>query len=232
MRLDIVTLFPNICAAPLNESILKRAQDKGVVDVHLINLRDFTHDKHRSVDDKPYGGGAGMVLKPEPLFEAVEALRTEKAHVVLLTPQGRQFRQHVARELATLEHLILVCGHYEGIDERARQNLFDEELSIGDFVLTNGSLAAVVIADAVIRLLPGALGSDESSAEESFGIDNLLEYAQYTRPAVYRGLKVPEILLSGDHKKIEQWRQEQKAIRTAERRPDLLQQDVETGENE
>lgn len=224
MRLDIVTLFPGICAAPLQESILKRAQDRGIVEVRIIDLRDFTHDRHRTADDRPYGGGAGMILKPEPLFEAVESLRSRDSRVVLLTPQGARFDQQVAGRLATEKHLILLCGHYEGVDERVREALIDEEISIGDYVLTGGSLAALVVADAVIRLLPGALGCAESAAEESFDRANLLEYPQYTRPPEFRGMRVPEVLLSGDHGRIEAWRQEQRITRTAARRPDLLQQ--------
>jgi tRNA (guanine37-N1)-methyltransferase len=231
MRLEIVSLFPAICAAPLNESIIGRAQREGLVEIKLVNLRDYAHDRRQSVDDSPYGGGAGMVLRVEPLFDCIEALLDDDAHVVLMTPQGRPFTQAAARRLATKKHLIVVCGHYEGIDERARQCLIDEELSLGDYVLTNGAIAAVVLADAVIRLLPGVLGSDESSDEESFGQEPLLEYPQYTRPAQYRGMKVPELLLSGNHEEISKWRQEQRVIRTAGRRPDLLRQYMETGED-
>jgi len=179
------------------------------------------------VDDRPYGGGPGMILKPEPLFEAVETLRSPEAHVVLLTPQGACFEQTTAVRLAQVQHLILVCGHYEGVDERARQALFDEEISIGDYILTNGGLPALVVADAVIRLLPGALGCAESPERESFGADRLLDQPHYTRPAEFRGMRVPEILLSGDHGRLEQWRQEQRLVRTIARRPDLLQQRVE-----
>lgn len=222
MRLDIITLFPQLCAAPLNESIIKRAQDKGHVQIRMTNLRDFTHDRHRTVDDTPCGGGPGMVLKPEPLFAAVEAVRTPAARVVLLTPQGAPFRQADARRLAREEHLVFLCGHYEGVDERVREYLVDEELSIGDYVLTNGTLAAAVVADAIIRLLPGVLGSAESTEEESFGPDGLLEYPHYTKPADFRGMRVPEVLLSGDHGRIARWRHEQRVLRTAARRPDLL----------
>ncbi len=231
MRLDIVTLFPGICCGPLNESILKRAQENGIVEVGITNLRDFTHDKHRTADDRPYGGGAGMVLKPEPLFEAINSIRTPKAKVLLLSPQGATFCQRTARRLSTEQHLILICGHYEGVDERIRQALIDEEISIGDYILTNGSLAAVVVADALIRLLPGALGCAESSEEESFGDDNLLDYPQYTRPLEFHGMRVPDVLLSGNHNQIAEWRQEQKLARTVARRPDLLRQAMET-ENE
>jgi tRNA (guanine37-N1)-methyltransferase len=223
MRLDIVTLFPGICAGPLRESIVGRAQERGLVDIRYTNPRDFTDDRHRTVDDTPYGGGAGMVLKPEALFAAVEQVVTAAAYVVLLSPQGQPFRQETARRLAAMTHLVLVCGHYEGVDERARQVLFDAEISIGDYVLTNGTIAAVVVADAVIRLLPGVLGTDESSEDESFGRDGWLEYPQYTRPAEFRGMRVPDVLLSGDHGSIEHWRREQSLVRTAARRPELLQ---------
>ena len=223
MRIDIVSLFPEICSGALGESIIGRAIRNGLVDIRYVNLRDFTHDRRKTVDDTPYGGGAGMVLAVEPLFECVESLATEKSRVILMCPQGRSFRQADARRLSEEEHLIFVCGHYEGIDERARQSLFDEELSLGDYVLTNGALAAVVMTDAIVRLLPGVLGSDESSGEESFGDLPLLEYPQYTRPVEYRGMKVPGVLLSGNHEEISNWRLEQRVIRTAGRRPDLLE---------
>ena len=223
MRLDIVTLFPGICEGPLRESIVGRARERGLVDIRYTNPRDFARDRHGTVDDTPYGGGAGMVLKPEPLFAAVEQVATAAAYVVLLSPQGRPFRQETARRFALLPHLVLVCGHYEGVDERARQVLFDAEVSIGDYVLTNGTIAAVVVADAVIRLLPGVLGTDESSEDESFGRDGWLEYPQYTRPAEFRGMRVPDVLLSGDHGSVEHWRREQSLVRTAARRPELLQ---------
>ena len=223
MRIDIVSLFPEICSGALGESIMGRAIRKGLVDIRYVNLRDYTHDRRKTVDDTPYGGGAGMVLAVEPLFECVEALATEKSRVILMCPQGHCFRQVDARRLSKEEHLIFVCGHYEGIDERARQSLFDEELSLGDFVLTNGALAAVVMTDAIVRLLPGVLGSDESSGEESFGDLPLLEYPQYTRPVEYRGMKVPDVLLSGNHEEISNWRLEQRVIRTVGRRPDLLE---------
>ena len=219
MLLDIVTLFPGICEGPLRESIVGRAQERGLVTVRTTNPRDFTRDRHRTVDDTPYGGGAGMVLKPEPLVAAVESVRGAGSHVVLLTPQGRPFTQVTARRLAGAAHLVLVCGHYEGVDERACQAVMDEELSLGDYVLTNGTIAAVVVADAVIRLLPGVLGADESSQDESFGRDGWLEYPHYTRPVEFRGMRVPEVLLSGDHGNIEQWRREQSLLRTAARRP-------------
>jgi tRNA (guanine37-N1)-methyltransferase len=223
MRLDIVTLFPGICEGPLRESIVGRARERGLVEIRYTNPRSFAPDRHGTVDDTPYGGGAGMVLKPEPLFAAVEQVATAAAYVVLLSPQGQPFRQETAKRFAALPHLVLVCGHYEGVDERARQVLFDAEVSLGDYVLTNGTIAAVVVADAVIRLLPGVLGADESSEDESFGRDGWLEYPQYTRPAEFRGMRVPEVLLSGDHAKIEHWRREQSLVRTAARRPELLQ---------
>jgi tRNA (guanine37-N1)-methyltransferase len=221
MRLDIVSLFPEICRAVLGESIIGRAWKRGLVQLNFVDLRDYAHDERRTVDDTPYGGGAGMLLRPEPLFECLEALATPEAHIVLMCPQGQRFQQGIARRLAQHEHLILVCGHYEGIDERVRQCLIDEELSLGDFVLTNGALAAAVVSDAVIRLLPGVLGHDESSAEESFSDGALLEYPQFTKPEDFRGMKVPEVLLSGDHGKIAEWRREQRLSRTAWRRPDL-----------
>jgi tRNA (guanine37-N1)-methyltransferase len=208
-------------AGPLDESIIKRARLKGLLDLKIHDLRDWTHDRHRTVDDRPFGGGPGMLLKPEPLFEAIESLRREKTRVILFSPAGRKFDQAIARELAQQEDLLLVTGHYEGFDERVRETLVDDELSIGDYVLTNGALPAMVVVDAVTRLLPGALGDDESSHDESFSA-GLLEYPQYTRPADFRGMKVPEILLSGNHAEIEKWRREQARLRTKERRPDLL----------
>lgn len=223
MRIDIVSLFPGICRGALGESIMGRAIREKRVEINCVNLRDYTHDRRQTVDDTPYGGGAGMVLAVEPLFECVEALVTPRSRVILMCPQGHRFCQADARRLSTEEHLVFVCGHYEGIDERARQCLFDEELSLGDFVLTNGALAAVVMTDAIVRLLPGVLGDDASSTEESFGDVPLLEYPQYTRPLEYRGMKVPDILLSGNHEEISNWRLEQRVVRTAGRRPDLLE---------
>jgi tRNA (guanine37-N1)-methyltransferase len=220
MRIDVLTIFPEMFAGPLQTSILGRARERGLATIELTDIREFTTDRHQSVDDRPYGGGAGMVMKPEPLFAAVEHLRTADSLVILLTPQGRPFRQQRARELAAQQHLILICGHYEGVDERVRSALVDEEISIGDYVLTNGNLAALVVTDAVVRLLPGVLGCEHSAVEESFS-DDLLEYPQYTRPAEFRGLTVPEILLSGDHGRIEAWRSQQAEARTRERRPDL-----------
>ena len=206
---------------PLDESIIKRARDAGLLDLKIHQLRDYTHDKHKTVDDRPFGGGPGMLLKPEPIFEAVEAIAREKTRVILMTPSGRPFTQAVARELAQEKDLLLVTGHYEGFDERIRERLAHDELSIGDYVLTNGALPAMVVVDAVTRLLPGVLGDDESSHDESFsGV--LLEYPHYTRPAEFRGMKVPDILLSGNHAEIAKWRVEQAKLRTKERRPDLL----------
>lgn len=220
MKIDVLTLFPAMFAGPLDESIIKRARAEKLLDLGIHNLRDYTHDRHRTVDDKPFGGGPGMLLKPEPIFEAVEKLARETTRVILLSPSGRAFSQAVARALAREEHLLLICGSYEGFDERVRGALADDELSIGDYVLTNGALPAMVIIDAVTRLLPGALGDDESSIDESFS-HGLLEYPQYTRPAEFRGMKVPEVLLSGNHAQIEQWRREQSERLTLERRPDL-----------
>lgn len=222
MKIDVLTLFPGMFPGPLDESIIKRACESGRLRLGIRDLRDYTHDRHRKVDDRPFGGGPGMLMKPEPLFEAVEALRGEKTRVILTSPAGRPFRQEIARELAGEEHLLLVCGSYEGFDERVRECLADDELSIGDYVLTNGALPAMVIIDAVTRLLPGVLGDDESSVDESFS-DGLLEYPQYTRPAEFRGMSVPEVLLSGDHAAIERWRREQARMRTGQRRPDLLE---------
>lgn len=206
---------------PLDESIVRRARDQGMLDLRVHNLREWTHDRHRTVDDRPFGGGPGMLLKPEPIFEAVEQLRGPATRVVLTTPAGRVFDQATARELGTAEHLVVLCGSYEGVDERVIEALVDDELSIGDYVLTNGALPAMVIIDAVTRLLPGVLGKDESSVDESFS-HGLLEYPQYTRPADFQGRKVPEVLLSGHHAEIARWRGEQARRRTAERRPDLL----------
>jgi len=221
MKIDVLTLFPAMFAGPLDESIVKRARQAGLLDLRIHNLRDYAHDRHKTVDDRPFGGGPGMLLKPEPLFEAIESVAREQTRVVLLSPAGRVFNQSVARELAQQDDLLLVSGHYEGFDERVRQELADDELSIGDYVLTNGALPAMVVIDAVTRLLPGALGDDASSQDESFS-QGLLEYPQYTRPAEFRGLKVPEVLLSGNHAEIAKWRTEQAEQRTRERRPDLM----------
>ena len=221
MKIDVLTLFPAMFAGPLDESIIKRARQKGFLDLKIHNLRDWTHDRHRTVDDRPFGGGPGMLLKPEPLFAAVESLRREKTRVILFSPAGRKFDQGIARELAQQEDMLLITGHYEGFDERVREALVDDELSIGDYVLTNGALPAMVVVDAVTRLLPGVLGDDESSYDESFS-HGRLEYPQYTRPAEFRGMKVPDVLLSGNHAEIEKWRREQAELQTQTRRPDLL----------
>jgi tRNA (guanine37-N1)-methyltransferase len=221
MKIDVLTLFPAMFAGPLDESIVQRARTNGALELTVHNLRDYTHDRHKTVDDRPFGGGPGMLLKPDPIFEAVENLGREKTRVILLSPAGRKFNQAIARELAPQEHLLLICGSYEGFDERIREHLADDDLSIGDYVLTNGALPAMVIIDAVTRLLPGVLGDDESSLDESFSRE-LLEYPHYTRPADFRGMKVPDVLLSGNHAEIARWRAEQARKRTEERRPDLL----------
>lgn len=225
MKIDVLTLFPEMFAGPLDFSMVKRAREAGILELNLVNLRDFTHDRHKTVDDKPFGGGPGMLLKPEPIFAAVEKLGTEKTRVVMLTPSGRKFTQAIARELAQHEHVVFLCGAYEGFDERVR-TLAQDELSIGDYVLTNGALPAMVIIDAVTRLLPGVLGDDQSATDESFS-HGLLEYPHYTRPAEFRGLKVPDVLLSGHHGEIEKWRRQQSREKTAERRPDLIAEQPE-----
>jgi tRNA (guanine37-N1)-methyltransferase len=221
VKIDVLTLFPAMFAGPLDESIVKRAREAKLLDLKIHNLRDWTHDRHKTVDDRPFGGGPGMLLKVEPLFEAIESLQRETTRVILLSPSGRKFDQSIARELAQSDDLLLVCGSYEGFDERVREALADDELSIGDYVLTNGALPAMVLIDAVARLLPGVLGDDESSHDESFS-QGLVEYPQYTRPAEFRGMKVPEVLLSGNHAGIEKWRREQAKLRTEKQRPDLL----------
>jgi tRNA (guanine37-N1)-methyltransferase len=221
MKIDILTLFPDLCRAPLSESIMKRAQENQIVELRIHNLRDWTTDKHHIVDDAPFGGGQGMVIKPEPIFAAVEDLRTQASKVALMSPAGHRFDQCMARQLSQEPHLIIVCGHYEGVDHRVIEHLVDLEISIGDYVLTNGAIAAVVVFDAIVRLLPGALGHEQSAVEDSFNL-GLLEAPQYTRPAQYRGWKVPEILLSGNHAEIARWRKEQAIKRTGENRPDLL----------
>ena len=221
MKIDVLTLFPAMFAGPLDESIIKRARKKGLLDLNVHDLRQWTHDRHKTVDDRPFGGGPGMLMKPEPIFEAVESLRRDATKVILLSPGGRKFDQQIARELSVQTDLLFVTGHYEGFDERVRIGLADDELSIGDYVLTNGALPAMVVIDAVTRLLPGVLGDDESSRDESFS-HGLLEYPQYTRPAEFRGMRAPDVLVSGNHAEIEKWRREQAAQRTKERRPDLL----------
>jgi len=221
LRIDVITIFPGMLGGFLDESMLKRASDKGAVCVRTVDLRDFTRDVHRTTDDRPYGGGPGMVMKPEPLCEAVESVMDPSGRVVLMTPQGRPFSQSVAEDLRRWPHLIFICGHYEGVDERVRQSLVDDEISIGDYVLTNGVLAAAVVIDALVRLIPGVLGAEDATEEESF-CGGRLEYPQYTRPAEFRGMRVPEVLLSGNHGKIARWRREQSEKRTEERRPDLM----------
>ena len=227
MRIDVLTLFPQMFEVPFSFGIFKRAVDQELVSLNLYNIRDYTHDKHHTVDDYPYGGGAGMVLKPEPIFEAVESIKTGVADevgelpVILLTPQGRLFSQPIAQELSRYRHLVLICGHYEGFDERVREHLATDEISIGDYVLTGGEFPAMVVIDTVVRLLPGVLGSEASSLDDSH-TSGLLEYPQYTRPPVYRGWAVPEILVSGNHAQIATWHREQIIRRTLERRPELL----------
>jgi tRNA (guanine37-N1)-methyltransferase len=221
MRIHVVTLFPGMFPGVLDESMLRVAREKQAVDLRVVDLRDFTEGRHRVADDYPFGGGGGMVLKPEPLFAAVEALRGPETRVVLLCPQGPTFTQATAERLAAVPHLVLLCGHYEGVDERVRTELVDEELSIGDYVLTGGELPALVVLDAVVRLLPGVLGDPEGAARESFSAGRL-DYPQYTRPAEFRGWRVPEILLSGDHGRIARWRRREALRRTLARRPDLL----------
>ena len=230
MRIDIITLFPEICRAPLNESMMKRAQESGALDLHIHNLRAWTSDKHHVVDDAPFGGGQGMVMKPEPIFAAVEDLRNQTSNiknqtskVILMSPTGRRFDQRMAEQLSHESNLIVVCGHYEGVDHRVVDHLIDEEISIGDYVLTNGGIAAVILVDAVVRLVPGVLGDEQSAHDDSFR-ERLLEAPQYTRPAEFRGWKVPEILLSGNHGEIAKWREEQARKRTRENRPDLLRE--------
>jgi tRNA (guanine37-N1)-methyltransferase len=238
MRIDILTLFPEVCRAPLNESMMKRAQENRALELRIHNLRDWTMDKHHVVDDAPFGGGQGMVMKAEPIFAAVEELHGEKQKtpnaerptsnvelprpkVIFMSPAGRRFDQQMAKELSGESHLIVICGHYEGVDHRVIEHLVDAEISIGDYVLTNGAIAAVVFVDAVVRLLPGVLGHDQSAADDSFS-GGLLEGPQYTRPSEFRGWNVPEVLLSGNHAAIAAWRKEQALQRTRKNRPDLL----------
>ena len=227
MDIDILTLFPEMFQGPFSTGIFKRAIDHGLVSINLHNIRDYTHDKHHTADDYAYGGGAGMILKPEPIFEVVESIETDIKQgagdlpIILLTPQGRLFSQQIAHELSRYRHLILICGRYEGVDERVAEHLVTDEISIGDYVLGGGELAAMVVVDAVVRLLPGVLGSEASLQDDSY-VTGLLEYPQYTRPAVYREWSVPEVLLSGNHAQISKWRREQAIRRTLERRPELL----------
>ena len=229
MHIDILTLFPEMFQGPFSTGIFQRAIDHKLVSISIHNIRDYTHDRHATVDDYPYGGGAGMVLKPEPIFEAVESLKSDVPEVsnidslpiILLTPQGRLLSQRIATELSRHEHLILICGRYEGVDERVCEHLVTDEISIGDYVLSGGELAAMVLVDAVVRLIPGVLGSPASLLEDSY-VSELLEYPQYTRPSVYRGWSVPEVLLAGNHAQIAKWRREQAILRTLKRRPELL----------
>jgi len=228
MQIDILTLFPQMFQSPFSVGIFKRAVDHNLIQVNVHNIRDYTHDKHHTVDDYAYGGGAGMVLKPEPIFEAVGSVKSDilrqgvsELPIILLTPQGRLFCQQIAQELSRYSHLILICGRYEGVDERVCQHLATDEISIGDYVLGGGELAAMVVVDAVVRLLPGVIGSEASALDDSY-TTGLLEYPQYTRPDVYQGWAVPEVLLSGNHNQIAKWRREQAILRTLNRRPELL----------
>ena len=222
MRIDIVTGLPKLLDSPLQESILHRAQQKGIVEIVVHDLREYTHDKHRTIDDTPYGGGAGMVLKPEPFFECVEALKEKRSYneVIFLTADGKKFTQKIAIELSLKQNLLILCGHYKGVDQRVREALATRDISIGDYVLTGGELAAAIIVDAIVRLIPGVINDGESSLTDSFQ-DGLLGCPQYTRPAEYREMKVPEVLLSGNHKEVERWRQEQREHRTRRLRSDL-----------
>ncbi|MCK5676802.1 MAG: tRNA (guanosine(37)-N1)-methyltransferase TrmD [Verrucomicrobia bacterium] len=232
LKIDIITIFPQMLNGFLQESMMKRASAAGLVEFNMVNLRDFTTDRHNTTDDRPFGGGPGMVMKPEPMFAAVESVKTPESRVILMTPQGKTFKQADARQLADKHnHLVFICGHYEGVDERIREALVDEEISIGDYVLTNGVISATVVIDAVTRLRPGVLGGGEIATEDESFSSGLLEYPQYTRPPEFRGMKVPEILFTGDHGKIAQWRHEQALKRTKERRSDLLGSNGENGEN-
>lgn len=232
MHIDILTIFPEMFTGVMESSIIKRAREQSHVVIETVNFRDFATDKHKVVDDYPYGGGGGMVLKPEPIFRAVEALdKGPNSRVLLMCPQGQPFDQAKAEELAQAEHLIFICGHYEGYDERIRQHLVTDEISIGDYVLTGGELPAMVVIDSVVRLLPGVLGNDTSAVNDSFST-GLLEYPHYTRPADFRGMKVPDVLVGGNHKLIDQWRREQSLLRTWKRRPELLQQAALSKEDE
>ncbi|MBB2507674.1 MULTISPECIES: tRNA (guanosine(37)-N1)-methyltransferase TrmD [Staphylococcus] len=223
MKIDYLTLFPQMFDGVLNQSILKRAQDKEMLQVNTVDFRSFAENKHNQVDDYPFGGGQGMVLKPEPIFNAMKCIeKTENTRVILMCPQGRPFNQEIAQELSHSEHLVFICGHYEGYDERIRQHLVTDEISMGDYVLTGGELPAMVMTDAIVRLIPGVLGNQQSHEDDSFQ-DGLLEFPQYTRPRSYQDMNVPDVLLSGNHAHIDQWRHEQKLIRTWEKRPDLLE---------
>jgi len=225
-RFHILTIFPEFFDGPFRHGVVAKAAENGLISIHLHDLRNWTHDRHRTVDDRPFGGGEGMLLKPEPIFDAVESIwpaRTESQRVVLLSAQGKRFDQETARRLATYPELLLICGRYEGVDERVAEHLADEELSVGDFVLSGGELAAALVIDAVARLLPGVLGNADSALQESFSDQNLLDCPQYTRPADFRGWKPPEVLLSGNHEEIRRWRQKAAREKTAKNRPDLLQ---------
>jgi tRNA (guanine37-N1)-methyltransferase len=222
-EIDVVTLFPSFFESPLQQSILKRAQKKGKVKIRIHNLRDYTHDRHRTADDKPFGGGAGMLMKPEPIFECVEKIRGRQGWVVLLDPHGKPFTQKRAEALARKRHLILITGHYEGVDHRVREHLADEEISVGDFITMGGEAPALCVIEAVVRLLPGVLGNRESLKHESFHAGRL-EYPQYTRPREFRGWKVPEVLVSGHHREVEKWREEAARQMTKRKRPDLIKE--------
>lgn len=221
VRIDVITIFPGMLRGFLEESMLKRAVKLGLVQFNVVNLRDFTHDVHKTTDDRPFGGGPGMVMKPEPIFEAVESLRSSGTRVILTTPQGRKFDHGCAAELSGTGHMVFICGHYEGVDERVREHLVTDEISIGDYVLTNGVVAAAVIIDAAVRLMPGVVGGEGAVEDDSFS-KGLLEYPQYTRPADFRGMRVPDVLVSGNHGEIEKWRRQQAEARTREWRPDLM----------
>lgn len=230
MKIDILTLFPEMFEGPFKESIIKIAQEKGLVEINVHNLRDWAKGKHNQVDDKPYGGGKGMVLMIEPIYDALEDLKQKDSKVILLTPQGKTFSQKKARSLSKEKHLILIAGHYEGVDERVRLQLVDEEISIGDYVLTGGELPAMVVTEAVARLVPGVL-EDEATKVESFFKSKkgtLLEYPQYTRPKEFKGMRVPETLLSGDHKEIQKWREKRALEKTKDKRPDLLKKNQDS----
>ncbi|MBL7159652.1 tRNA (guanosine(37)-N1)-methyltransferase TrmD [Candidatus Microgenomates bacterium] len=221
MQIDILTLFPKMFKGPFDESIVKRAQEKGLVKISIHDLRKWSQDAHKTVDDRPYGGGAGMIMRVDVIERAILKIKNQKSKIILLTPQGKVFNQKTAKKLSKHDHLILICGHYEGIDERVRENLVDEEISIGDYILTGGELPAMIVTDAIVRLIPNVLKKPEAIKEESFS-KNLLEFPQYTRPADFKNWKVPKVLLSGDHKKIEKWRKKKALEKTKKRRPDLL----------
>lgn len=228
MQIDVITLFPELVSVPMRTSMMGRAQDKKLLDLRVHDLREFGLGRHLQVDDTPCGGGQGMVLRPEPIFAAMEKVHTPQSKVLLMTPQGRRHDQATAQRLATTDHLIILCGHYEGVDHRVVEHWVDEEISIGDYVLTNGAIAAVVVMDSIVRLIPGVLGDDMSAIEESFGPSGLLEAPQYTKPAEFRGMKVPDILLGGHHGKIAEWKHATAIERTRQNRPDLLNQPART----